>query len=87
MTHQFLPRHAQRKRTRTDLELQAASGALGAAGVAPYYFSTGTEQFDGCIDANGSDSCSQGEPTGQLFFDFVFWARFDDNGAEIEGDC
>jgi len=55
--------------------------------VPPYYFSTGTEQFDGCIDTNGSDSCSQGEPTGQLFFDFVFWARFDQNGAEIEGGC
>ena len=55
--------------------------------VAPYYFSTGTEQFDGCIDANGSDSCGEGEPTGQLFFDFVFWGRFDENLAEIEGGC
>lgn len=55
--------------------------------VGPYYFSAGTEQFDGCIDANGSDSCSQGEPAGQLFFDFVFWGRFDENGAEIEGGC
>jgi hypothetical protein len=55
--------------------------------VPPYYFATGTEQFDGCIDINGSDSCGSGEPNGQMFFNFVFWERFDRNGAEIEGGC
>ncbi len=55
--------------------------------VAPYYFAIGTEQFDGCIDTNGSDSCSRAEPAGQMYFDFVFWARFDQNGTEIEGGC
>lgn len=52
----------------------------------PYAFVTGTERFDGCLDTDGDNICTN-EPAGQLFFNFAFWARYDQYGKEIEGGC
>jgi hypothetical protein len=49
---------------------------------------TGTERFVGCVDVNLDGNCEVSEPSGELLFDFVEWARFDPStGALIESRC
>ena len=38
---------------------------------------TGTEEFDGCLDANGDRSCGASEPSGTLRFSFEFSGKYD----------
>ena len=38
---------------------------------------TGTEEFEGCLDANGDASCGGSEPTGTLEFSFELSAKYD----------
>ena len=38
---------------------------------------TGTEEFEGCLDANGDASCSGSEPAGTLRFSFESSAKYD----------
>ena len=57
----------------------------------PWYFETGRERFDGCLDLNGDNSCTD-EPTGRLFFDYAAWVRFDPTVVvppfrELSGGC
>jgi len=44
--------------------------------VLPFYFETGTERFDGCLDLNGDNACHH-EPTGSLTFNYAAWVKFD----------
>jgi len=54
----------------------------------PWYFETGTEQFNGCLDVNGDNRCRGREPAGQISFDYAAWAKYDLNtGAELTGGC
>jgi hypothetical protein len=49
---------------------------------------TGTETFDGCLDADRSGSCEAGEPTGTIDFAFVFRGTYDaTTGAQLSGAC
>lgn len=49
---------------------------------------TGTERFVGCVDVNLDRECGATEPSGELRFDYVQWAKFDPStGALIEGGC
>jgi len=49
---------------------------------------TGTEAFDGCLDANGDASCGGSEPTGTLEFSFEYSAKFDPiTFAQQHGRC
>jgi hypothetical protein len=49
---------------------------------------TGSERFVGCVDVDLDEACAEGEPSGELFFDYVYWATFDPStGALIEGNC
>jgi hypothetical protein len=49
---------------------------------------TGTERFVGCVDVNLDTVCGATEPSGELRFHFVQWAKFDPStGALIEGGC
>jgi hypothetical protein len=49
---------------------------------------TGTERFVGCVDVNLDTECGTTEPSGELRFDYVQWAKFDPStGALIEGGC
>jgi hypothetical protein len=66
--------------------LWTTTSVTGFRSAPPYVFVTGTERFDGCLDTDGDNLCNN-EPTGQLFFNFAFWARYDQNGNEIEGGC
>ena len=38
---------------------------------------TATEEFDGCLDANGDRSCGASEPSGTLRFSFEFSGKYD----------
>jgi hypothetical protein len=38
---------------------------------------TGTEEFEGCLDANGDKTCGGSEPAGTLRFSFESSAKFD----------
>jgi hypothetical protein len=48
---------------------------------------TGTEEFDGCLDANGDGSCQGAEPDGTLNLSFSFSSRFDLTFALVHGRC
>lgn len=49
---------------------------------------SGTEQFDGCLDADRNGACGVSEPTGQLFFSFTYSTKYDTfSWAEIHGRC
>jgi hypothetical protein len=49
---------------------------------------TGTERFVGCVDVNLDTVCGATEPSGELRFHYVQWAKFDPStGALIEGGC
>ena len=49
---------------------------------------TGSERFVGCVDVDLDEACEEGEPSGELRFDYVQWATFDPaTGALIEGNC
>jgi hypothetical protein len=49
---------------------------------------TGSERFEGCVDADLDGVCHETEPSGELLFDYVQWATFDPStGALIEGNC
>ena len=41
---------------------------------APLFTATGTEEFKGCIDRRGDESC-HGDPSGTLKFDFTYWSK------------
>ena len=49
---------------------------------------TGDERFAGCVDVDLDEVCAEGEPSGELFFDYVPWTTFDPStGALVEGNC
>ena len=49
---------------------------------------TGTEAFEGCLDANGDASCGGSEPTGTLEFSFELSAKYDPiTFAQQHGRC
>ena len=49
---------------------------------------TGSERFVGCVDVDLDEVCAEGEPFGELLFDYVQWATFDPStGDLIEGNC
>lgn len=49
---------------------------------------SGTEEFEGCLDANGDASCGATEPTGTLSFSFISSAKYDlATFAEEHGRC
>jgi hypothetical protein len=49
---------------------------------------TGTEEFDGCLDANGDGACGASEPTGTLDFSFEFSGKYDPiTFAQQHGRC
>lgn len=48
----------------------------------------GTEKFSGCVDRNRNKRCGPREPSGELNFEFIQWARSNpDTGAFIIGRC
>ena len=49
-------------------------GVLTPSGVVT---ATGTEEFEGCLDANGDRTCGVTEPAGTLSFSFEFSGKFD----------
>ena len=60
-------------------------GVLTPSGVVT---GTGTEEFEGCLDANGDGSCGAAEPTGSLSFSFESTAKYDlATFAELHGRC
>jgi large exoprotein involved in heme utilization and adhesion len=57
----------------------------------PFFFETGTEWFDGCLDLNGDNACHS-EPTGSMTFNYASWVKFDpallpDVFSELAGGC
>ena len=49
---------------------------------------TGSERFAGCVDVDLDEVCAEGEPSGELFFDYVQWTTFDPStGDLVEGNC
>jgi hypothetical protein len=56
--------------------------------VTPYYEGKGTEEFKGCIDRRGDQSC-KGDPSGTLSFEFRYWGLFgsEDPASLIWGSC
>jgi hypothetical protein len=49
---------------------------------------TGTERFAGCLDLDGDQACSGGDPQGTLSFSFQFTGKADPvTGAAIHGRC
>lgn len=60
-------------------------GVLTASGV---FTATGTEEFEGCLDANGDRSCGASEPSGTLRFSFEASGKFDlATFEELHGRC
>lgn len=60
-------------------------GVLTPSGVVT---GTGTEEFEGCLDANGDGSCGADERTGSLSFSFESSAKYDlVTFAEQHGRC
>jgi hypothetical protein len=60
-------------------------GVLTPSGVVT---GTGTEEFDGCLDANGDGTCGLSEPTGTLTFAFEFSGKYDPiTFAQQHGRC
>jgi hypothetical protein len=49
---------------------------------------SGTEQFVGCVDADGSGTCGGADPTGTLDFAFNFSGKYDTlSFDELHGRC
>jgi hypothetical protein len=52
------------------------------------FAATGTEVFNGCLDANRSGACDSGEPAGTLKFNATFWGELNPaTKQEIRGGC
>jgi hypothetical protein len=49
-------------------------GVITPSGV---FTATGTEEFQGCLDANGDRSCGASEPSGTLLMSFEASGKFD----------
>lgn len=65
--------------TRFDLGVATSSGVVTGSG---------TERFDGCLDADGNGSCDAADPTGSLYLTFTYSARFDpESFALLHGRC
>jgi len=53
----------------------------------PWYFETGTEKFNGCLDRSGDHSC-RNDPAGSISFKYAAWIKFDPiTKAELAGGC
>lgn len=64
------------------------SFVLGVVTPSGVVTSTGTEEFVGCLDANGNRSCDGGEPSGTIGFAYEFSGKYDfATGAEDHGRC
>jgi hypothetical protein len=60
-------------------------GVFTPSGV---FTSTGTEEFVGCLDADGDRSCDASEPAGTLWFAYEFSGKFDTvTFAEYHARC
>ena len=60
-------------------------GVFTASGVLT---ATGTEEFDGCLDANGDGACGAGEPEGTLWMTFQASLKYDPSTfALLHGRC
>ena len=90
--------HVEGTQTQVSAELyESYGGLLGDFWILtfdPLYESdslvvgTGSERFEGCVDVDLDGMCTEGEPSGELLFDYVQWATFDPStGALIEGNC
>lgn len=61
---------------------------LGVVTPSGVVTTTGTEEFIGCLDANGNRSCEGNEPFGSIGFAYEFSGKFDfATGAEDHGRC
>jgi hypothetical protein len=64
------------------------SFVLGVVTPSGVLTSTGTEEFVGCLDANGNRSCDGGEPAGTIGFAYEFSGKFDfATGGEDHARC
>jgi hypothetical protein len=61
---------------------------LGVATKSGVVTGSGTERFDGCLDANGNGVCDGSDPTGALFLTFTYSGKFDPvTFALLHGRC
>ena len=62
--------------------------SLGVATKSGVVTGSGTERFDGCLDANGNEVCDSSDPTGSLYATFTYSGRFDPvTSALLHGRC
>jgi hypothetical protein len=65
--------------TTFDLGIATSSGVVTASG---------TERFDGCLDANGNGACDGLDPSGSLYLTFTYSGKFDPvTFALLHGRC
>jgi hypothetical protein len=61
---------------------------LGVATRSGVVTGSGTERFDGCLDANGNGTCDPADPSGSLYLTFTYAAKFDPTTfALLHGRC
>ena len=61
---------------------------LGVATRSGVVTGSGTERFDGCLDANRNGSCDAADPTGSLHLSFTYSGKFDpETFALLHGRC
>jgi hypothetical protein len=61
---------------------------LGVATPSGVVTGSGTERFDGCLDANGNGRCDAADPTGSLHLAFTYSGKFDPGTfALLHGRC
>ena len=61
---------------------------LGVATASGVVTASGTEEFVGCLDADGDGSCGASEPTGTLALSFRFSGKYDPvTFAQQHGRC
>jgi hypothetical protein len=61
---------------------------VGVATKSGVVTGSGTERFDGCLDANGNRMCDGSDPTGSLYATFTYSGKFDPvTFALLHGRC
>ena len=61
---------------------------LGVATRSGVVTGSGTERFDGCLDANRNGACDGGDPSGSLYLTFTYSGKFDpETFALLHGRC
>ena len=78
----------RRRRAGADRVLVHASLSYGVFTPSGVITATGTEEFVGCLDANGDRSCGASEPTGTLRMQFQATIKVDPlTFVQIQGRC